>query len=71
MFYLVRNKYIIYCEVATEKDFANIVFISRKNADLAALVVEFKNNGWTETAVEQIKKMKTIIAKNENSPYLL
>ena len=57
-YYSARKKYIMHRELATGKDFADIVFIPRKNIDSPAIVVELKHNQSADTAITQIKTKK-------------
>lgn len=55
-YYYASNDYIIHCEYAKGKGFADLVFIPRKNVDGPAIVVELKYDKTVNTAIEQIKR---------------
>ena len=55
-YYYASNDYIIHRELATGKDFADLVLIPRKNVDSPAIVIELKYDKAVDTAIEQIKR---------------
>ena len=51
-----KNEYIIHREYATDKGYADLVMIPRRNVSKPALVIELKFNHSAETAIDQIKQ---------------
>ena len=51
-----KNDYIIHRELPTDKGFADLVLIPRRNVEGPALVVELKYNKDADAAIDQIKR---------------
>lgn len=55
-YYYASNDYIIHRELATGKDFADLVLIPRKNIDSPAIIIELKYDKAVDTAIDQIHR---------------
>ena len=55
-YYSARKEFIMHRELATDKGFAYLVSIPRKNVDKPAMVIELKWDKSANTAIEQIKR---------------
>ena len=55
-YYYAANDYIIHRELATDKGFADLVLIPRKNVDKPAIVIELKYDKAVDTAIDQMKR---------------
>ena len=55
-YFSARNDYKIHREMPSDKGFADMVFIPRKNVDKPALVVELKKDKSADAAIAQIKR---------------
>ena len=59
-YYAARNDYVIHRELASGKEFADLVLIPRRHVDRPAIVLELKYAQDAETAIEQIKRRNYI-----------
>ncbi len=55
-YYFASNDYVIHCELAIGKGFADIVLVPHKNVDSPAIVIELKYNKAVDTSIDQIKR---------------
>ena len=55
-YYYAGNNYIVHRELPSGKDFADLVFIPRKNVDSPAIVVELKCDKSADSAIDQIRR---------------
>ncbi len=55
-FYYARNDYVIHREYASDKGFADLVLIPRRNVSKPAVVIDLKCNKDAVTAIDQIKQ---------------
>ncbi|MBQ8515109.1 MAG: PD-(D/E)XK nuclease domain-containing protein, partial [Ruminococcus sp.] len=53
-----KKSYVMYRELAGGKDFADLVFIPRKECQAPAFIVELKWNKSAEAAIDQIRQKK-------------
>ena len=70
-YYSARKDYIIHRELATGKEFADLVFIPRKGRNLPAMIVELKKDYSAEEAIQQIKDNDYIHKVSEYSGEIL
>ena len=55
-YYYAKNDYVMHCELASGKGFADIVLIPRKNVDSPAIILELKVNKDADSAIDQIRR---------------
>lgn len=55
-YFYARNDYVIHRELASGKDFADLVLIPRKNVASPAIVLELKYNKEADGAIAQIHR---------------
>ena len=59
-YYAAKKDYVVYCELAGGKGYADIVLVPRKNVNKPAVIVELKWNKTAKAAIEQIKERQYI-----------